>query len=283
MSGTEAAKYCPWIILSRYQPRKGNIMQKTKLLIAVLGTLSAMPALAADAPASAFTPSANVAIVSNYLYRGITQTGASPALQGGFDLAHSSGAYVGVWGSSISWVSDGSLGSSAGTEFDTYAGYKGKAGSIDYDVGFLRYNYPGVYPTSFSTGFANPDTNEVYVAATYSIVTAKVSYSLGDTFGIKTDAGSTYFDLSVNYPVGETGYTLGAHYGAQTFKGYDTTAFSVDPKYTDYRVSVSKDLGSGYALGLTLSSTNADDAVWRGVNGSNLGRSASVVSLSRAF
>jgi len=261
-------------------------MQKSKLLVAVLGALCAMPVFAADAPAApapAFTPSANVAIVSNYLYRGITQTGASPAMQGGFDLAHASGAYIGVWGSSISWVSDGGLGTSAGTEFDTYAGYKGTAGSISYDVGYLRYNYPGVYPKTFSTGFANPDTNEVYVAATYSIVTAKVSYSLDNTFGVKTNAGSTYFDLSVNYPVGESGYTLGAHYGVQTFKGYDKTVFAVDPGYSDYRLSISKDLTNGYALGLTLSSTNASDVVYRDLNGNYTGRGASVVSLSRAF
>jgi uncharacterized protein (TIGR02001 family) len=261
-------------------------MQKSKLLVAVLGAVCAMPVMAADAPAAAptFTPSSNVAIVSNYLYRGISQTGASPALQGGFDLAHASGAYIGVWGSSITWVSDATgtttdpVATSAGTELDTYAGYKGKAGSVDYDIGYLRYNYPGTY----RTGAVKPDTDEVYVAGTYSIVTAKVSYSLGDTFGVKSATGTTYVDLSVNYPVGETGYTLGAHYGVQSYTGYDKTVYTVDPSYSDYRVSVSKDF-SGYALGLTLSSTDAKEAFYTDVNGKFLGRSAAVVSLSRAF
>ena len=257
-------------------------MQKSKLLAAVLGALCAMPVLAADAPAAsapAFTPSSNVAIVSNYLYRGISQTGASPALQGGFDLAHASGAYIGVWGSSITWVSDSAgVGTSAGTELDTYAGYKGKAGSVDYDIGYLRYNYPGTYPT----GAVKPDTDEVYVAATYSIVTAKISYALGDTFGVKGAKGTTYADLSINYPVGETGYTLGAHYGVQTYSGYDKAVYTIDPSYSDYRVSVSKDF-SGYALGLTLSSTNAKEGFYTDANGKFLGRSATVVSLSRAF
>ena len=142
-------------------------MQKIKLLVAVLGAFSTLPALAADAPVADFTPSANVAIVSNYLYRGISQTGANPALQGGFDLAHKSGAYIGVWSSSISFLGDSSTATSAGAEFDTYLGYKGQAGKLAYDVGFLRYNYPGDYGTNIKA-----DTNEYYVAATYSIVTA---------------------------------------------------------------------------------------------------------------
>jgi len=259
--------------LSRFNFKKGYIMQKSKLLVALLGVLGATPAFAADAPAS-FTPSANVSIVSNYLYRGISQTGASPALQGGFDLAHASGAYIGVWASSISWITDGNTNiSNASTEFDTYAGYKGKAGSIDYDVGYLRYNYPGVYPT----GAVKPDTDEVYVAATYSILTAKVSYALGDTFGTAKAEGTTYMELNANYPVGETGYTLGAHYGMQDYKGPNKG----DLSYADYRVSVSKDF-SGYVAGLTLSSTDAKESAYT-YNGKFLGRSAAVVSLSRAF
>jgi uncharacterized protein (TIGR02001 family) len=255
-------------------------MQKSKLLIAVLGALSAAPVFAADAPASAFTPSANVAIVSNYLYRGISQTGASPAMQGGFDLAHASGAYVGVWGSSISWLSDAGVATNAGTEFDTYLGYKGTAGDISYDLGYLRYNYPGVYPV----GTTKADTDELYVAATYSIVTAKLSYSLGDTFGVSKAEGTTYMELNANYAIGETGYTVGAHYGLQTFKGATADASKAagnDLTYADYKVSVSKDF-SGYIAGLTLSSTNAVESAYT-VNGKFLGRSAAVVSLSRTF
>ncbi len=254
-------------------------MQKTKLLIAVLGTLSAATAMAADAPASSLTPSSNVAVVSNYLYRGISQTGASPAIQGGFDLAHASGAYIGVWGSSISWISDANTSvANSGTEFDTYLGYKGKAGPIDYDVGYLRYNYPGKVPA----GTASSDTDELYIAGTYSIATLKVSYSLGDTFGVTKAAGSTYVDLSVNYPVGETGYTLGAHYGTQTYTSTDSSVDNSIYTYSDYKVSVSKDLGSGYALSLTGSSTNAKESSYT-VQNKFLGRSAAVVALSRAF
>lgn len=252
-------------------------MQKSKLLVAVLGALCAMPVLAADAPASSFTPSANVAIVSNYLYRGISQTGAMPALQGGFDLAHDSGAYIGVWSSSISWISDAGSATNAGTEFDTYLGYKGTAGDVGYDVGFLRYNYPGVYTATPA------DTNEVYAAVTYSILTAKVSYALGDTFGISEAKGTTYMELNANYPIGETGYTLSGHVGNQTYKGATADANTAGSlTYTDYKVGVTKDF-SGYVVGLAYSTTNAVEAAYTSTQNKNLSKAATVLSLSRTF
>lgn len=246
-------------------------MKKSKLLVAVLGALCTIPAFAADAPA-AFTPSANVSIVSNYLYRGISQTGANPALQGGFDLAHASGAYIGVWGSSISWISDAAVATNAGTEFDTYLGYKGEVSGVGYDVGYLRYNYPGTYGTNVKA-----DTDEVYGAVTYSFLTAKYSYSLGDTFGVAKAEGTSYLELNASYAVGETGYSLGAHYGKQDYQGVNKDKLS----YTDYKVSVSKDF-SGYVVGLAYSGTDADEPSYT-VLTKNLGKSATVLSLSRAF
>jgi len=249
-------------------------MQKTKLMVAVLGALCAMPVLAAPA----FTPSANVAIVSDYLYRGISQTGANPALQGGFDLAHASGLYAGVWGSSISWISDANKAdnttgaSNAGTELDTYAGYKGTAGPIGYDVGYLRYNYPGTYGTNVKA-----DTDEIYGALTYSFLTAKYSYALGDTFGTAKAAGTYYAELNASYAVGETGYTLGAHWGRQEFQGVNKGSLS----YSDYKLSVNKDF-SGYVVGLAYSDTNADKLAYTVLN-KYLGKAATVLSLSRTF
>ena len=268
------------------------MIKKSKIIVAVLGALCAMPVLAADAvtpshkegihviPKTAeYTVTSNVALVSNYLYRGISQTGANPAIQGGFDLGHASGFYAGVWGSSISWLSDAGTGiTNAGTEIDTYAGYKGTAGSVGYDVGYLRYNYPGTYPA----GVTKADTDEVYAGVTYSILTAKISYSLGDTFGISKAQGTTYAELNASYPVGETGYSLTGHVGKQTYKGAtaDTnTAGSLT--YTDYKVGVTKDF-SGYVVGLAYSDTNAVKAAYTASN-KILSKAATVVSLSRTF
>ena len=264
---------------------------KSKIALAVLGAFCAMPVMAADAvtpshkegihviPTTAkYAITSNVALVSNYLYRGISQTGANPAIQGGFDLGHASGFYAGVWGSSISWISDAGSATNAGTEIDTYAGYKGKAGSVDYDIGYLRYNYPGTYGADKTKA----DTDEVYAALTYSIVTAKLSYSLGDTFGITKAQGTTYAELNASYPVGATGYTLTGHVGKQNYKGATADA-NADGSltYTDYKVGVTKDF-SGYVVGLAYSTTNAVEKAYTVLN-KNLGKSATVLSLSRTF
>jgi uncharacterized protein (TIGR02001 family) len=267
-------------------------MLKNKLLVAALASAFAMPALAEDAPAA--SPfSSNVALTTNYLYRGISQTGGNMAIQGGFDYAGASGLYIGAWGSSISWLSDaggtsGSTGTApavanAGLELDTYGGYKGAAGPVSYDVGFLRYNYPGTY----AGGVTKADTNEVYGAVTYSIVTAKLSYALGDLFGVSKAKGSTYFDLSAAYPIGDSGFTLGAHYGKQTYKGETADglkAGGADPTYADYKLSVTKDLGTGYNVSLAYSKTNAKaGGFYTNPQGKDLGKGVAVLTLARTF
>ena len=260
-------------------------MLKNKLLVVALASSFALPALADTAPASPF--SANVSLTNNYLYRGISQTGGEPAIQGGFDYAGASGLYIGAWGSSISWLSDagGTAGSTgtgpaianSGLELDTYGGYRAAAGPVSYDVGFLRYNYPGTY----AAGTVKADTNEIYGGVTYSIVTAKLSYALGDLFGVANAKGSTYIDLSAAYPIGDSGYTLGAHYGKQKYKG---TTVDAAATYSDYKLSMTKDLGTGYSASLTYSKTNASSGgFYTNVQGKDLGKGAAVVALSRTF
>jgi uncharacterized protein (TIGR02001 family) len=248
-------------------------MLKNKLLVAALASAFALPVLAEDAPAA--SPfSSNVSLTSNYLYRGLSQSGAKPALQGGFDYANSNGVYVGTWGSSISWISDAGAATNAGLELDTYAGYKGTAGAVSYDVGFLRYNYPGAYIAPF----VKADTNEVYGALTYSIVTVKLSDSLGDTFGTANAKGSTYLEVNATYPVPDSTFTLAAHYGKQKFAGTGNDIYT----YADYKLTVSKDLGTGYGVSLAFSNTDAGSA-WTSPQGLKLGKSTAVLSLSRAM
>ena len=248
-------------------------MLKNKLLLVALASSFALPALADTAPASPF--STNVSLTNNYLYRGLTQSGANPAIQGGFDYAGASGLYVGTWGSSISWLGDASTPRS-GLELDTYAGYRGTGGPVSYDVGYIRYNYSGSFNTSAG---AKADTNEVYGAVTYSILTAKLSYSLGDLFGFVASSGSTYADLTANYPIGDTGYAIGAHYGKQNVHGTGNDNYT----YSDYKVFGSKDLGTGYSASLTVSGTDAKDAGYTSAQGIKLGKTAISVALSRTF
>ncbi len=272
-------------------------MLKHKLLTALLTALSVgapVLALAEESTVAAPTVTSNVALVSNYLYRGISQTGGNPAIQGGFDYAHSSGFYAGAWGSSISWISDATIATNAGLELDTYFGFKNSfATDYSYDVGFLRYNYPGNYPATattipgITTAFDKADTNEVYALIGYKWFTLKYSDSLGSAFAVPNAAGSSYIDLSANYPIGDSGVTLGAHAGRQSFVGTTADALRMagqDPSYSDYKLSVTKDF-SGYAVGLAYSTTTAQSGSgqYYNVNNKDLGRSTAILSLARTF
>ena len=264
---------------------------KSKLMHSLIMAALAVPgmAMAADAPASPHTFTANVGLVTNYLYRGISQSGAKPAIQGGFDYAHASGFYAGVWGSSISWISDLGLATNAGLELDTYFSFKNSfATDFTYDVGFLRYNYPtGTYVNPIPANTAKADTDEIYGALGYKWLTAKYSYSLGDTFSVSQAKGTSYLELNASYTIPDTSVTLGAHYGKQSYKGTSANnlaAAGADPTYSDYKLSVAKDI-SGYVVGLAYSKTNASTlpgAFYKVLN-KDLGKGTAVLSLTHSF
>ena len=139
----------------------------------------AVAALAALPMLASAQLTGNVALTSNYKFRGQDQDmigkndyaktkGFKPAIQGGFDYAFGeTGFYVGNWNSSVNWLKGNSI------ESDIYGGYKFKAGDVDLDVGLLTYIYPGN-----SAG----NTTEVYGAATFGPVTAKYSHTLSKDY-----------------------------------------------------------------------------------------------------
>ena len=266
-------------------------MMKRKLLNSLILAALAVPAVAmADtAPASPF--SGNISLTTNYLYRGISQTGGKPAVQGGFDYANPNGFYVGTWGSNISWISDGFVASGASLELDTYGGYKGSfATDYSFDVGFLRYNYLGYYAPATFPSAAKADTNEIYGMIGWKWFTLKYSDSLGDTFGVANASGTNYIDLSANYTPDGTDITLGAHYGKQNYKGSGADALkalSKDPSYSDYKLSVSKPWGA-YVWAAAYSSTNAPKGRFYSLSQldgttTDLGKSTVVVSVSHSM
>ena len=170
---------------------------------------------------------------------------------------------------------------------DTYAGFKGGfAEDFSYDVGFLRYNYPGYY----LSGATKADTNEIYGALGWKWVTLKYSNSLGDTFGMKDASGTSYAELNASYSLADAGVTLGAHYGKQTYKGTSADALEAagtSATYSDYKLSASKDF-SGYVVGLAYSKTNAKSGGFYTItqadgSKSDLGKGTAVLSVSRAM
>ena len=128
--------------------RKLLALASATVAIAALAPLAqAQTAAPAPAPAPAETSplSLNIGAVTEYRYRGISQTRFKPALQGGADYAFSSGFYVGTWLSTIKWIKDaGQIAAvdvgSANVEWDLYGGYKGEiVKDLAYDVGVLAY------------------------------------------------------------------------------------------------------------------------------------------------
>jgi uncharacterized protein (TIGR02001 family) len=249
------------------------------------------PAPAGAAPAAEAKPAeetsphtftANVGVFNQYIFRGLTQTNARPAIQGGFDYAYNFGpasVYIGSWNSNISWLTDGGQYSSSGIESDLYGGVKGNFGATDFtwDVGFLQYFYPG----NVAAGGAKGDTSEVYGALGWKWLTFKTSYVVSNkAFAVQDAQGTYYLDLSAAYPVGETGVTLIAHYGMQKYQGTDarnpgpaSNRASNDTiySYNDYKLGASYDLGkltkvlNAVTLGAYYNNTSSADS--RGYGG----------------
>ena len=242
-------------------------MQKKVISLAIAGAfLLPFAAFAEDAPPP--DPlSFNVGVVSDYLFRGVSQTHGKPALQGGIDYAFANGAYVGTWLSTITWVKDGY--GSGSTEIDVYGGYKNTfaGGDWNYDIGYITYNYPGHgnQLPNVNTG-SNPNTQELYGALGYKWISAKYSYTTSSHFIGWTggpDAagnytgntrGSNYLELNANYDLGD-GWTLIGHVGHQKVKNYTATTALQSADYTDWKFGASKDVGFG-VVSLVYSDTN---------------------------
>jgi uncharacterized protein (TIGR02001 family) len=209
----------------------------------------------------------NVGVVSQYRYRGIAQTKGDPALQGGVDYANANGFYAGAWGSTIKWIKDSGSDAKGPFELDLYGGYKFEAAGASFDVGYLRYEYTNNTYSKVTGVSAN--TDEVYGAATYGVVTAKYSYAFSDLFGTANSKGSAYYDLSANFDLGN-GFTLTPHAGRQEIKNSPNS-------YSDFALTLGKDLGNGLSASVAAISTTAKKNTYYTSTATNYGTSKNAV------
>lgn len=262
-------------------------MKKSLIALALVSAFAA-PVFAEEAAAPAAAPeakplTANVGLVSNYIFRGISQTQGKPAIQGGFDYAHESGLYVGTWGSNVNWVSATGIKDDNSMEWDFYAGYKGTfAEDFSYDAGVLQYYYPG----TLNAGAANANSTEVYALIGWKFITLKYNYTVSShlfgwvgTSGEKT-RGSGYIDLTANYDLGD-GWGVNGHVGRQVVKGFSAAS------YNDIKIGVTKDIGFG-VVGLAYTDTNANSCgdttpayCWG--NHKDVAKGAAVLSFTKTF
>ncbi len=191
--------------------------------------------------------SGNVALTTDYKFRGISQSDESPAIQGGFDYGHESGFYIGTWGSSIDFDTNGA-GYDGSLELDVYAGFGGAFGDSDwgYDIGLLYYGYPG-------DDGDEGDYLEVYGGVSYKDLSLSVAYS--DDYYAET--GKFYYvagDYSYTLP---QDFVLDLHVG---YNGFDEESFLSNgaDEYWDYSVGITKSLG-GVDLSLAYIGTDLDE------------------------
>ncbi len=174
--------------------------------------------------------SGNIGATSNYLWRGVSQTGDDAAISGGVDYANESGFYAGTWIST--------LGNGSGEELDLYAGFSGESGSVGYDLGVIYYAYPSGQDADFT---------EIYAGLSFGPVSGGVAYTVDKESG--TDESDLYYYLSAGTDLGD-GWSLGATVGY-----YDMEADDMD--YSHGQIDVSKSMGE---LGdFTLSVSNVFD------------------------
>jgi len=278
-------------------------MRTTWFGLAVAGAIC-MPSIAdAQAPVSAdsvrspHSLTGSVTLVSDYRFRGVSQTYKGPAVQGGFDYSHSSGLYLGNWNSNVAGqVYSGG----AGIEMDIYGGYKRSFGGFGFDVGFLYYHYPKAEFQSTGDEDQGFDNQEIYLGSSWKWFSLKYSLVVSEYFGLGAtqvnggywanqndgsllpDRGgsknSSYLDLTASMPAGEK-FTIGIHVGRLNVKNYGAL------DYTDWKLGVTYSV-KRWLLAASYVATDASrDWYYTGGSKGNkdTGTASAVVSIGRTF
>lgn len=263
---------------------------KSSMLSAMLATaFTAMPtAYATEAAtaeaASPHTLTTNIGFFTDYTFRGISYTRERGAVQGGIDYSHSSGFFLGAWGTNV----DKNAFAGNTSEFDIYGGYVHQfADDLSMNVGFIQYFYPDSdrpFGLNGNKG-GSPNNFELNAAVTYKYFTLKHSASVTDYFGTDfgdgNSRGSGYTELNVNYKLPVADLNLVAHVGRLNVRNYS------EYNYTDWLVGVNKDFSiagsKGWNAGVNYTTTNADDNVYADGRGWETGNDRFIGFIKRTF
>jgi uncharacterized protein (TIGR02001 family) len=271
-------------------------MKKTILAaLTTVSVLAASPALAQTEETEAFEIAGSVALVSDYRFRGVSQTDKELAVQGGVSVTHESGLYAGVWASNLAgW---GTFGGS-NTELDIYGGYATDLGGVKVDVGLTWYMYPGgLSTTDFAEPYVKVSGDLGPASVLVGVAYAPKQEALGNfsntpqSNGQKQDNLYLWSDASVG--IADTPLTLKAHLGYSDGNpglGPNGTSLAPTGEYLDWM------LGADVAVGpLTLGVSYVDTDISRSEaaylqpnfsstkNGSSIAGSTVVFSLGASF
>ncbi len=212
-----------------------------------------------------FETSASVALTTDYIWRGVSQTNNEPAIQGSFDISHDSGAYIGVWASSYSF------GNNASMEVDLYGGFSRDTDlggllpfAVTYDLGILRYEYTSASAANFT---------ELYFGASASpLENLNLSYYYYYGLKIENTQPGEYSDMAIDYTLPESlgSVTLLGHAGY-----YGQKVAALGDSYWDWKAGIAKDFGS---YNIEVAYTETDDS-----STGSLGDGRAVATLSTTF
>jgi uncharacterized protein (TIGR02001 family) len=238
---------------------------KTKLTLIASGVMLAGTLLTTDISQAGI--SANVAMTSDYRFRGISQNDQSFAIQGGFDYANDSGFYAGLWSSNVDFqvqtVND------ASSELDIYAGFGGEFSdsSIAWDVGFLHYNYPN------SDSSLNYNFTEINATLSYNWLTLFYART-SDYFAASGTAD--YFNVAADFEL-EGGWATGA---SIAYQGVEDNSAWGTPDWNEYKVYVANSF-SGIDIEAAIIGTDLSNAECFG--GSDWCDGTVTVTFSKSF
>ncbi len=239
-------------------------LNKLSALLAASTLLVASSVMAWESEDGQHSTSASVALSTDYVWRGYSQTDNDPAISGSFDYTHSSGFYLGTWASNVDFGDDASV------EIDLYAGFGGDIGDsgFSYDLGVLRYYYDG----------ENYDWNEYHVSAGYSFFSASINYS-NNVYD--SNEKGIYYTLGFDYDL-PMDIALSAGVG---FYDYDKNAISTKSEnHTDYHIGISKEFaGFGWDLTYTAMDNDGEDFYSTKNGGRDQGDNRFVFTISKSM
>ena len=244
--------------------------------------LAVEPAPIAEVP-SVIDIAFGVAGLTDYVFRGISQTRNDPSVQGYAEL-QAYGFYAGVWGSNVQFNANGY--SDPSSEIDFYGGYRTTLGPVGIDVGGLYYYYPGERSRS-GGGFTNireTDYWEIYAKPSFTVLDVVSITGNGYWTSDYVNTGADAFYLSVlpkvNIPVTafpDLGFYVSGEFGKQWIKkttvfdagdfnqpdyltwniggGVTYKAMTLDVRYSD------TDLKRGECIGFTGFSKSCDERI----------------------
>jgi uncharacterized protein (TIGR02001 family) len=186
---------------------------------------------------------ASVTLVSDYVFRGISQTDGGAAIQGSFDWS-SDIFYAGVWASNVNFGATEAT-ELASMELDAYVGITPTTGPISWDLSLVGYFYPN---GDDEIAGGELDYYEGIVGASMNLTE---QFSIGAQFAYTPDyfgetGDGTYWEINGGFAINDA-TSISAAYGVQDID------FAPD-SYSTWNIGIEHAM-HGFTLGAMYSDT----------------------------